>query len=125
MTLTTAGESSTSAWMENRAGFPCEQARDALAIEGERLQRFAAIRRIKRRFQCRADRHPRQELERIQEVALTRPIRSEQDDERLKFHPNIKQRFIALDFNAFEHCRTPFRCFPGRPRSQDPCVMGT
>ena len=72
-------------------GFSLQQARDALVTKGERLEGLASIGGLEGRLQGGADRHPRQKLERIQEIALPRPIRTEQDDERLEIDLDIDQ----------------------------------
>ena len=46
---------------------------------------------LKSRLQGGTDRHPRQELERIQEIALPSPIRTEKNDERLEIHLDVHQ----------------------------------
>ena len=80
---------------------------EPVVAEAERFEWLAAIRRGERFSQSATRREPGKKLQGVEEVALARGIRSEQDREPGKLDLHVTQRLVALDVDSFEHL---FRC---------------
>ena len=80
-----------------------EESPEPVLAEAERFERLAAIRRGERFSQSAARREPGKKLQCIEEVALARSVRSEQDREPRKLDLHVTQRLVALDVDSLEH----------------------
>ena len=80
-----------------------EESPEPVVAEAERFERPAAIRRGERFSQSAARREPGKKLQCVEEVALARSVRSEQDREPRKLDLHVTQRLVAPDVDSLEH----------------------